>query len=84
MITNGDVGDVARIMAETGAGVVVETFGDRAYRKALGELEVLQPDMERWRQKSRRWFDLQSGIDRYDEIYRSLMKSAAEDRDRAA
>jgi len=64
--------------------VIVEAFGDRAYRKALGELEVLQPDMERWRQASRRWFDLQSGIDRYDEIYRSLMKSAAEDRDRAA
>lgn len=84
MVTNGDVGDVARIMAETGAGVIIEAFGDRAYRKALEELEVIQPDMERWRQASRRWFDLQNGIDRYDEIYRSLMKSAAEDRDRAA
>ena len=84
MITNGDVGDVASIMAETGAGVVVEAFGDRAYRKALEELEVLQPDMAQWRQASRHWFDLQNGIDRYDEIYRSLTKSAAEDRDRAA
>jgi glycosyltransferase involved in cell wall biosynthesis len=83
MVTNGEVGDVARIMAETGAGVVVEAFEDRAYRKALEELEGLQPDMERWREASRRWFDLQTGIDRYDAIYRSLIKSAAEERNRA-
>jgi hypothetical protein len=83
MVTNGEVGDVARIMAETGAGVVVEAFEDRAYRKALEELEGLQRDMERWREASRRWFDLQTGIDRYDAIYRSLIKSAAEERNRA-
>ena len=84
MVTNGDVGDVARIMADTGAGVVVEAFEDRAYRTALEQLDRLRPDMARWRQASRGWFDLQTGIDRYDAIYRSLMKSAAEGRDRAA
>ncbi|HKP34629.1 MAG TPA: glycosyltransferase [Sphingomicrobium sp.] len=84
MVTNGDVGDVARIIAETGAGVLVEAFEDRAYRTALEQLERLRPDMTRWRQASRRWFDLQTGIDRYDSIYRSLIESAAEEHDRAA
>ena len=84
MVTNGDVGDVARIMAETGAGVVVEAFEDRAYREALEELDRLRPDMERWRQSSRRWLDLQTGIDRYDAIYRSLIKAAAKERGRVA
>ena len=82
MVTNGDVGDVAQIMAETGAGVVVDAFNDDAYRNALTELGQLAPDMDRWRQESRHWFDLQKGADRYDQIYQSLI--VAEERDRAA
>jgi glycosyltransferase involved in cell wall biosynthesis len=72
MVTNGGVGDVERIMEETGAGVVVSGFNADAYREALDQLEQVRPDMDRWRAASRRWLDLQSGVERYDAIYRSL------------
>ena len=72
MVTNGGVGDVERIMEETGAGVVVSGFNAAAYREALDRLERLRPDMDRWRAASRRWLDLEAGVERYDAIYRSL------------
>ena len=72
MITNGGVGDVAEIMAETGAGVVVEHFDANAYRHALDDLAGLKSDMEKWRSAARHWFDLETGIERYDTIYREL------------
>lgn len=73
MITNGGVGDVAENIAETGAGVVVQRFDDDAYRAALDELTSLRPDMKRWREVSRKLFDLETGVERYDAIYRELV-----------
>ena len=60
------------IMEETGAGVVVSGFNAEAYREALDRLEQLRPDMDRWRAASRRWLDLEAGVERYDALYRSL------------
>lgn len=73
MITNGDVGDVSRIMQESGAGVVVKGFSPDAYREALDQFEALDPDMPRWRSAARSWFDLGMGVRRYDAIYHSLI-----------
>jgi glycosyltransferase involved in cell wall biosynthesis len=75
MVTNGNVGDVSRIMNETRAGTIVEAFNERAYRKALAGLEALTPDMQRWREAAHRWFDLDRGIGGYDAIYRTLLNS---------
>ena len=72
IVTNGDVGDVERIMAESGAGVVVSGFDERAYESALDKLESLAPNIDRWRKAARKWFDLNTGIKRYHEIYKSL------------
>lgn len=72
IVTNGDVGDVVRIVEETGAGVVVDGFDADSYRAALDALEILDPDMERWRKAARRWFDLENGVERFSAIYLSL------------
>ena len=72
MVTNGDVGDVNRIMNDTGAGATIEAFNENAYQKALTELEMLEPDMEQWRTAARHWFDLDAGVNKYDSIYRDL------------
>ena len=69
MVTNGNVGDVAQIMDEAHAGVVVKDFDEAAYEDALERLEQFHPDKERWRAAAHRWFDLDVGIDRYDTIY---------------
>jgi len=73
VVTNGDVGDVERIVDESGAGVVVGGFTDAAYSAALDRLSVMKFDMERWRSTARRWFDLGTGVERYDSIYRRLL-----------
>jgi glycosyltransferase involved in cell wall biosynthesis len=75
VVTNDGVGDVTRIVAESGAGVVVGDFNDQSYRQALDELERLEPDMDRWRQVARKWFDLEQGVERYDAIYRRITGS---------
>jgi glycosyltransferase involved in cell wall biosynthesis len=75
VVTNDGVGDVTRIVAESGAGVVVGDFNDQSYRQALDELEGLEPDMDRWRQVARKWFDLEQGVERYDAIYRRITGS---------
>jgi glycosyltransferase involved in cell wall biosynthesis len=72
VVTNGDVGDVDRIMAEAGAGVVIHRFDEDSYARALDELERMAPDRERWREAAHRWFDLETGVERYDGIYRSV------------
>jgi glycosyltransferase involved in cell wall biosynthesis len=71
VIVNGGVGDVAKVVQETGAGVVIDRFDRQPYEQALDRLEALHPDMERWRAASRGWFDLEQGVERYDAIYRA-------------
>ena len=72
VVANRDVGDVEPILRESGAGVVVDAFDGASYARALDQLETLKPDIKRWRAAARRWFDLDTGIDRYDAIYRSV------------
>lgn len=75
VVTNSGVGDVDRIIEQAGAGVVVERFDDAAYANALDELERLTPDMARWRSVARKWFDLETGIERYDAMYRRITQA---------
>ena len=72
VITNGGVGDVAEIVADVAAGVVIEQFDEPAYYEAIDKLEALTIDPQRIRASSLPWFDVQMGIDRYDAIYRRL------------
>jgi glycosyltransferase involved in cell wall biosynthesis len=81
VVTNAGVGDVDRIMAESGAGVIVDRFDVEAYREALDALDRLRPDMERWRAAARRWFDLETGIERYDAIYSASANAAVGSRE---
>jgi glycosyltransferase involved in cell wall biosynthesis len=76
VVTNSGVGDVDRIMAEAGSGVVIDRFDENAYRGALDELDRLKPDKKRSRNAVRRWFDLETGVERYDAIYHALAKAA--------
>jgi glycosyltransferase involved in cell wall biosynthesis len=76
VVTNSGVGDVDRIMAEAGSGVVIDRFDENAYRGALDELDCLKPDKKRSRNAVRRWFDLETGVERYDAIYHALARAA--------
>ena len=69
MLTNGDVGDVARMIADTGGGVLVERFDEQAYDEALRTLEGFNRSPGPWREPARDWFDLEKGVERYHAIY---------------
>ncbi len=74
VVTNAGVGDVDRIMEETGAGVSIEALDRPGYERALSDLAAMQPDMARWREGRARWFDLGEGVRRYDAIYSELSR----------
>ena len=84
VVTNGGVGDVERIVADSGAGVIVEDFSADAYRRALDRLEALPSARDAWRDTARKWFDLEAGIERYDAIYRSATTDSNRATSRAA
>ena len=71
VVANSGVGDVEQVIEETGAGVIVRSFSETAYRQGLDALQAVKPNL-RWRKATRGWFDLNAGIDRYEEIYRRL------------
>ena len=70
VITNGGVGDVERVIQETGGGVLVDGFDPRSYGRALDSLELLADSRANWRRAARTWFDLEDGVERFDAIYR--------------
>lgn len=75
VIANSGVGDVAEILRESGGGVAVETFDRTAYEAAIDALTPTSPDQVR--EAGRKWFDLASGVEAYDRIYRRLSASQA-------
>ena len=58
--------------------MIVGGFDELSYGRAIEDLEDLRPDMNRWRTSARRWFDLEMGIERYNEIYRRILLRTTE------
>ena len=84
VLTNGGVGDVARIVGDSGAGVLVDGFEDGAYDDALDRLEALPAERDEWRRVARQWFDLEAGVERYDSLYRSAAMDSNKPTNRGA
>ena len=72
MVVNASVGDVDELMADSGAGVIVEQFDGASLEAAVDELASLNVRAGHIRASARQWFDLDNGVDAYDAIYRSL------------
>lgn len=72
MVVNAGVGDVDAVIADTKAGVVVESFEPSVLAAAAAKLTGPQPSPEAIREGAMRWFRLDQAIESYDEIYRSI------------
>lgn len=81
VVTGPAIGDVERIVADCRAGVVVPRFDDAAYDDALCALDEVDVDPQQLRTAARRWFDVEDGADRYDQLYRALKAESAATKD---
>jgi glycosyltransferase involved in cell wall biosynthesis len=72
VVTNSGVGDVDAVIEQSGAGVLVDRFDVRHYEAAIAAIGRLPRDTSRWRDKAKRWFDLNIGVERYAQIYSTL------------
>jgi glycosyltransferase involved in cell wall biosynthesis len=77
VIANGGVGDIADIIRDTGAGAIVEDFDEASLTKAIAEAEAAGTDPAAVRAAAVRYFALEQGVDRYDEIYQAIGRQAA-------
>jgi hypothetical protein len=72
-VANGGIGDVAEIIARTGTGVAIGEFSNDSYERALEQIEGSSISPEERRQSALTCFDVEIGIERYDQIYRRLL-----------
>ncbi len=69
-VANAGVGDVEEILTQTGAGVCVKDFTDDELRRAVVGLRVC--DKAAVRNAAMQYFTLESGVEKYLNVYRKL------------
>ena len=69
-VANAGVGDVEDILNETGAGVCVKDFSDAELRRAIAIIPFR--DKADIRNAGMRYFTLESGVEKYLDVYRML------------
>lgn len=77
-LTNAGVGDFDGMISKSGAGVILHEFTEAAHRRAVAELlEVAASEgiRERCTAAAREYFNLESGVETYSRIYRTLQAS---------
>jgi glycosyltransferase involved in cell wall biosynthesis len=72
-ITNRGIGDTDKIVKETGVGILIDDFTDEAYDKAISQIPALiEKTPESIRQCALNYFNLETGVEKYHEIYLGL------------
>ena len=73
VIVNAGVGDVEKIVTETGSGIVLKDFLQGTMEESVKEIPaLLQTNPEKIRENSKQIFDLGKGILKYENAYREL------------
>lgn len=72
VVANDKVGDMALVMAELGAGLLLPDLSDAAVDAGAIAMRALTTEASATRAAAKRWFALDRGVDTYDSIYRSL------------
>ena len=74
VITNGGVGDVAEIVHSTSSGIVIDEFTDEVFENAINEV-VKHKDYDAAviRAGAVKWYSLESAIEKYTRIYKSIL-----------
>jgi glycosyltransferase involved in cell wall biosynthesis len=74
VITNGGVGDVAEIVQSTNSGIVIDEFTDAVFESAINEVANKKDyDAAAIRAGAVKWYSLESAIEKYTRIYKSIL-----------
>lgn len=74
VITNSLIGDVDNIVAQTNAGIIISSFNNIDYRKAIGQITgggIAPPNLIR--EKAFGIYSLEKGVSSYLKVYDSLV-----------
>jgi glycosyltransferase involved in cell wall biosynthesis len=74
IICNDLVGDTARIIDQYNAGFVLKEFNKQSYLKIINQLKNTVFNSEEIRKGAIEFYDLEMGVNRYEEVYTSLVK----------
>jgi glycosyltransferase involved in cell wall biosynthesis len=70
-----DIGDTGNIIKKTGTGAVVNYFTDQDYNEIINSLDqLLNIDKLLIRKNAIEFFDLKTGSEKYEKLYRELVK----------
>lgn len=76
LICNTNVGDTDEIVLKEGVGMVLKDFTESDYEDAVNQFENLKlVPRERLRSVAKRYFSLEEGVMRYQQIYKSLLEN---------
>jgi glycosyltransferase involved in cell wall biosynthesis len=76
VVVNSGIGDCDKILGSERAGILINNFSDLEYEAAYKELQVLLGDeglKNRCRLTAEKYFSLDSGVNRYKDIYNKLL-----------
>lgn len=74
VVANGGVGDVEEIIAQTGAGVIVNGFDPETLADAAARATELRLTGAEIRDRALPWFNLDQGIADYDLVYQAMTR----------
>ena len=73
LICNSNVGDVDKIINDTKAGALVNLFNDKEYERVINEIDGLTfTNPVEIRNGAVKYFSLQEGVEKYNNIYNEL------------
>lgn len=73
VISNGGVGDTGKIIENYKSGIVIDNFSATAYRDAISRLNDFHSRPEEIRQGAFNYFSLSEGVEKYGEVYKSVL-----------
>jgi glycosyltransferase involved in cell wall biosynthesis len=71
IICNDKIGDMEKIINETHAGILIRHFTEEEFDEVIRNWN-LKPD-ESVRESAQKYFSLDSGVNKYYEVYRKLL-----------
>jgi len=76
VICNSGVGDIDEIINKTGCGLVVSDFSQEAFLNIIDKIDfLLNIDKNIIRGNAEKYFSLESGVEKYNRIYQSLINN---------